>query len=164
MDAADVWAADGLITRAIGDEIRRARHSAGWSRAELAARMPTDVHVRTIAAYEQGERQCAIPRLVELCLVLGVVPSELLQLALYRVELLLPHVELQVDLRALIRDDREGFGRLRDWARKRLERDARGSGVARLNHAVVDEMAVWLDYSRPALLQYLSAFRPRAAS
>jgi hypothetical protein len=71
MDGADVWAADGMITRAIGEEICRVRRSIGWTRSQLVERMPTDIHIRTLAAYEQGARQCAIVRLVEICVALG---------------------------------------------------------------------------------------------
>jgi transcriptional regulator with XRE-family HTH domain len=87
MDVADAWAADRMITRAIGEEIRRVRRSLGWTRSQLAERMPTDIHIRTLAAYEQSARQCAIVRLVEICVALGVAPSTLLGLAPHRAEI-----------------------------------------------------------------------------
>lgn len=74
--------ADQVLMRAIGDELRQARMSAGWSRPDLVERLPTRTPVNTYACYEQGIRQCSIPRLVEICQVLGTSAPELLGSAL----------------------------------------------------------------------------------
>jgi transcriptional regulator with XRE-family HTH domain len=161
MDAADVWAADGVITRAIGEEIRRVRRSIGWTRIHLADRMPTDIHIRTLAAYEQGARQVGLVRLVEICLTLGVAPSAVIGLALHRAEIDLQTVGMEVDLHAIVRDERPEFAALRTWARKRLH--SAPDGIARLSHAVIAEMAVILGHDQPELIRMLSRFTPPAA-
>jgi len=82
MEAED--SADRAIVRAIGDELRRARGSVGWTRPELIKQMQTQMPVNTYAGYEQGIRLCSIPRLVEICEALGTSAPELLDLALQR--------------------------------------------------------------------------------
>jgi len=163
VDVTDVGATDGAITRALGEELRRVRHQAGLSRAELVDQMSSDIHVRTLATYEQGARQCTVVRLVEICRTLGVAAPDVLWLALQRAELDLETTGLQVDLRAVIRDERVEFGPLRRWAHKRLERDPDGQGIARLNRAVVQEIAIFLDYSWQELVRYLLKFSPQTA-
>jgi transcriptional regulator with XRE-family HTH domain len=163
MDAADLWAADGLITRAIGEEIRRVRESAGWTRSQLVERMPTDIHIRTLAAYEQGSRQCAVVRLVEICLVLGVAPEALLGLALHRAEIDLQTLGIEVDLHAVMRDEQAELAPLRSWACKRLQGASKGAGIAHLNYAAIQEMAILLDFTRSELIRHLSRFTPQAA-
>lgn len=163
MHAVDLWAADGIITRAIGEEIRKARRSMGWTRLQLAERMPTDIHIRTLAAYEQGARQCAIVRLVEICLALGVAPTSLLGLALRRAEVDLQTIGMEVDLHAVIHDEQAELEPLRNWARKQLQSKPDGPGVARLNHSVIEGMALLLDFTRSELIQHLSRFTPRVA-
>lgn len=78
---------DQEIIQAIGEELRRARANTGWSRPELVARLTTPTPVNTYACYEQGIRQCSIPRLVEICKALGVGAPGLLGRALLSLEL-----------------------------------------------------------------------------
>lgn len=77
---------DNAIVRAVGEELRRVRMAAGWSRPELVKHMATRMPVNTYACYEQGIRQCPIPRLVEICQALGVDMPELLHRALQRLK------------------------------------------------------------------------------
>lgn len=90
------------ITTAIGVELRRSRTSQGWSRPELIARMKVAIPVNTYACYEQGIRQCSIPRLVEICEALGVGAPELLDLALRRHGLDSVEVRLLREIRDLL--------------------------------------------------------------
>jgi transcriptional regulator with XRE-family HTH domain len=79
-------ATDDQIVRAVGEQLRRARVNRGWSRPEFVKQMPTTMPINTYAGYEQGIRQCSIPRLVEICQVLGVSAPKLLESALRSVE------------------------------------------------------------------------------
>lgn len=74
-----------VIDRAIGDELRAARNSAGWSRPQLVKRVRTKMPVNTYGCYEQGIRACSIARLVELCDALGTTAPDLLNRALARI-------------------------------------------------------------------------------
>ena len=161
--------ADQAIIQAIGAELRRARGQVGWSRPELVKRMKTRVPVNTYACYEQGIRQCSIPRLVEICQALDVNVSELLSLALQRLELDLEKSGVQIDLDKILRDERGELRLLQRWARNRLKEDAlttgsRESAVVRLQWAVVKEMAVFSGVSRTQLLNYIREFTPESAS
>src|SRR6266566_5818635 len=98
---------DQAIVRAVGEELRRARACVGWTRPELIRRMRTQIPVNTYAGYEQGIRQCSIPRLVEICEALGVTVPELLGLALQRLELDLDRSGILIDLHKIVGDERE---------------------------------------------------------
>jgi transcriptional regulator with XRE-family HTH domain len=154
--------ADTLIVRAIGEELRRARDSVGWSRPELVKRMQSNVPVNTYACYEQGIRQCSIPRLVEICRALGVAAPELLSLALQRVDVDLDTVGLRVDLNRVLSDDRAELAPLRAWAENRLKSTVDGSGVVRLDWNLVQEMAIFFGLPGRDLVTYLREFAPEA--
>jgi transcriptional regulator with XRE-family HTH domain len=150
---------DELVARALGEELRRARESRGWTRGELAARMTSEIQPRTLASYEHGSRQCAVVRLVEICHALRVPAPELLGMALQRAGINLENISLQVDLHALLRDDRAELTQLRAWANRRLAHEP-DSHVALLKWAAVQEMVIFLDYSRSQLVSYLAMFTP----
>jgi ribosome-binding protein aMBF1 (putative translation factor) len=48
--------ADKVISRAIGEELRRAREAAGWSRLQLVSRLPSGIGDRTLLSYEPAPR------------------------------------------------------------------------------------------------------------
>jgi transcriptional regulator with XRE-family HTH domain len=168
-DQETVDVADQEIVVAVGEELRRARGSAGWSRPELIKRMRTPVPVNTYACYEQGIRQCSIPRLVEICRTLDVSAPDLIGLALQRLELDLEKSGVRIDLRKVLRDEHDELGPLRQWAHNRIKVDAltadpRVPAVVRLQWAVVKEMAVFCDISRGQLLSHFREFTPESAS
>lgn len=159
---------DHLIIQAIGEELRRARASAGWSRPDLVKRMKSQVPVNTYACYEQGIRQCSIPRLFEICQALDVNILDLLGLAFQRLELGLDKSGVRIDLRKIIDDHREELKPLRRWARNKLKEDAltadpNGSAVVRVQWAVVKEMAIFCDMPNGRLLNYIRDFTPESA-
>lgn len=150
--------ADSVITRAVGEELKRARQSAGLSRAGLAERLPS-IHTRTLAAYEQGVRQFTVSRLVELCHIIGVGAPAVLDLALQRADIHLNR-PMHVDLRAVLDDTRESLAPLRDWARKRLHGKRAGPAVVRLEPGAIREIAVLLDFDPADLAKHLADFAP----
>jgi transcriptional regulator with XRE-family HTH domain len=154
--------ADRAITKAIGEQLRRVREDVGWSQSELAARIPSGLHVKTLATYEQGVRQCSVVRLVEICRTLGVAAPDLLGLALQHAEIDLQTVGLQVDLHAVVRDTRGELRPLRKWARNRLAINP-ASGIARLDQNVVQEMAAFAGFALSDLVRYLEMFAPRSS-
>ena len=158
-DPIELGHADSVITRAVGAEIKRARQSVGLSRAELAERLPSEIHTRTLAAYEQGVRQFTVSRLVELCQTLGVAAPTVLGLALQRADIYLNR-SVRVDLRAILQDSRESLAPLRRWAEKRLRSNPGGSTVIHLEPGTIQEMAILLDFSCADLMKYLSSFAP----
>ncbi|TCO62496.1 helix-turn-helix domain-containing protein [Actinocrispum wychmicini] len=155
--------ADRAITRALGDEIRRARDGQGLTRAELVERMPADISIQTLANYEYGIRQCTVSRLVEICQALGVSATSLLGLALQRARIDLYTNDFQVDLHAVARNEETDLDLLRTWARNRLALEPEGSGVARLERTLVEQWAIMLGMSWSEFVRCLLAFTPGAA-
>jgi transcriptional regulator with XRE-family HTH domain len=159
---------DQAIVQAIGEELRRARANAGWSRPELVEHMQTRIPVNTYACYEQGIRQCSIPRLVEICQALRVSVPELLGLALQRLELDLDKSGVRIDLRKVVGDEREELRALRRWASNRIKEDALTAdsdepAVVHLQWAVVREMAIFCGVPSRRLLSYIREFTPEYA-
>ena len=151
----------GTITQAIGKEIRRVREHLGWTRGTVVTRMSRTISVQTLANYEYGIRPCTVEMLVEICQPMGVSAADVLGLALQRAEVELPGV--QVDLHAVVRDKQAELRQLRRWARKRLADDPNGSGVARIDRAIIEEMAVFFGFSRAEFLRHLFRFTPEFA-
>lgn len=160
--------AEHAIIRAVGEELRRARACVGWTRPELIKRMKTKIPVNTYAGYEQGIRQCSIPRLVEICEALGVTVPELLGLALQRLEIDLDRLGVLIDLHKIVVDEREELRLLRRWARNRMQVDALTTeveepAVVRLPWVVVQEMAALCGVPKRQLLDYIREFTPESA-
>lgn len=161
-DPREVLAA-GSVSKALGEELRRARNAAGWTRDELVERIVCDIEARTLATYEHGTRQCTVVRLVEICAALGVSASDVLGLALQRAHIHLDTIGLQVDLAALRDAAIPELRPLRGWARNRLAANIDGGGVAYLTTAALQELAMCCGLSRAELIRHLAAFAPRAA-
>jgi transcriptional regulator with XRE-family HTH domain len=157
---ADEDGAQRTITRALGDELRRVRDGQGLTRAEVAKRMSTDISIQTLANYEHGIRQCAIPRLVEICDALGVPVTDLIGLALQRAGIGIYSSSIQVDLHA-VADGKDAQPSLRTWARHRLAEDPK-VGVFRLEQAVIQEFAALSGLSRVKFVKHLLMFTPPA--
>jgi transcriptional regulator with XRE-family HTH domain len=155
--------AETIVTKALGEELRRVRDSIGWSRGRLVAEMGADIHVQTLATYEQGARQCTVVRLVEICRAMGVAAPDVLALALQRAEIDLRLIGVLVNLRAAAEDERAELQPIRTWAAKRLEADSSGTGVVYLDRSVLHEMSLCFGYSEAELVGYLKLFTPERA-
>ena len=151
---------DNAVAKAIGEELRRARNSVGWTRAQLAERMATDIHPQTLASYERGVRQCTIGRLVEICGTMGVSAPTLVKWGMQRAGLNLPLIGMEIDLRAVIRDHQEKLDPLRLWARGLLSEDPE-SEIARLDWSAVQGMAALYKIERSEFVEYLIMYTPR---
>lgn len=93
-----------MFTRALGEELRRVREHVGWSQSELVARMPSRLHVKTLATYEQGVRHCSVVRLLEVCRTVGSPAPDVLGRAMRHADIDLGRTALDVDLTALAVD------------------------------------------------------------
>ena len=151
---------DTTARHGIGEELRRARDTIGWTRAELAARLPFSVHVQTLAGYERGTVQCTASRFIVLCQTMGVSAPDVLAWAMQRAGIDLPTTGLQVDLYAVVADKTADLLPLRRWARTRLKDDP-GAGIARLAWTAVQEMATLFDMNRDEFVRTLVLFTPR---
>jgi transcriptional regulator with XRE-family HTH domain len=152
--------AERAIARALGEEIRRSREAQGLNRSQLVERMSTDISAQALANYEYGIRPCSVVRLVEICDALNVPATDLLALALQRAEIHPYTGHIQVDLHAVAADKHTELKPLRKWARNRLEHDFEGTGVARLSHAVIGELALFIGMDRSDFVQLLLKFTP----
>jgi hypothetical protein len=152
--------ADSAVRQAIGRELRRARDTIGWTRAQLAARLPFGIHVQTLAGYERGTVQCSTSRFVLLCKTMGVAAPDVLAWAMQRAGIDLPTTGVQVDLHAVVHDKTPELLPLRRWARKRLKDDP-GGAVARLAWSVVQEMATLFGMDRDDFVRALVLFTPQ---
>ena len=159
---------DQAIIQAIGDELRRARTSAGWTRPELVKRLKPRIPVNTYACYEQGIRPCPIPRLVQICQTLGVDAGDVLSLALQRLELELEKSGVRIDLQKIVHDERDELQPLRQWAHNRIKHaaptaDSDEPTVVRVQWVVVKEMAIFCGLTKRKLLDHIRDFTPESA-
>ena len=130
---------DRAFARVLGQEIRRAREARGWTRAELVGQLPSGIGDRTLLSYEHGIRALSVARFIEICRALGVAATEILDSALEKARDLRAF-SIKVDLRAVLRDEREEFEPVRLWARNRLKDDPHAEVL--LAPVTVREMAV----------------------
>lgn len=153
-------ATDTAARQAIGEELRRARDTIGWTRAEMAERLPFDIHVQTLAAYERGIIQVPVSKMILMCGAMGVSAPDLLAWAMQRAGIDLATTGLQVDLHAVVNDKKADLLPLRRWARQCLQDDP-GAGIARLDWPAVQAMARLFGAERDEFIQTLVLFTPR---
>jgi transcriptional regulator with XRE-family HTH domain len=146
------------LSRAIGEELRRAREDKGWTRAQLVRCLPSGIGDRTLLSYEHGTRHLTVVRLLELCRPLDVAAPTLLTHALQRARLELANLALQVDLRDLIDDKNDKFRPMVQWARNKLNKHP--DGIAELVPSSVEELADFVGYTSDELANYLARFVP----
>jgi transcriptional regulator with XRE-family HTH domain len=146
------------ISRAIGEELRRAREAKGWSRGQLVALLPSGIGDRTLLSYEHGTRHLTVLRFIELCRALGVASPTLLNQALQRARIHLQNLVLQIDLRHLLNDRNEKFRPMHQWARNKLNENP--DGVVELPPASIRELAAFVGCPYLDLANYLARFIP----
>ncbi|MFI7674211.1 helix-turn-helix domain-containing protein [Actinophytocola sp. NPDC049390] len=152
----------GVIARALGEELRRAREARGWSRAQFVKGLPSQIGDRTLLAYEHGLRQITMLRLLELAEGLGVPASVLVAQAMQRARLYLQNLVLRVDLRQLLQDNNMNYRPLSSWARNRLNRAP--GGVIEVTPSGVWELAAVLGRTPQELSAYFAKFTPDDAT
>jgi transcriptional regulator with XRE-family HTH domain len=150
--------AERAISRAVGEELRRTREARGWSRAQLAAMLPSGIGDRTILSYEHGTRHLTVLRLTEMCRALGVAADTLLSNALQRARIHLENLDLRIDLQAMLGDGSDKFRPMVQWARNKLNETP--DGVAVLAPAALRELATFAGYPARDLANYLARFVP----
>jgi transcriptional regulator with XRE-family HTH domain len=149
-----------LVSKAIGEELRRARESRGWSRAQFVARLPSGIGERTLLSYEHGTRELAVLRLLELCASLETDPTGVLSFALQRAKVLLENMDLQIDLHALLDNHNPTFRPIHQWARNKMNRHP--DGIATLAPTAVRELADFIGCAHDELTHHLARFIPDA--
>jgi transcriptional regulator with XRE-family HTH domain len=149
---------DKVVSRAIGEELRREREAGGWSRAQFVRLLPSGIGDRTLLAYEHGLRHHGVLRLMELCNALGVDVPSLLARAFQRAHIHLENLPLKVDLRALLKDSRPMFRPLRQWAQNTL--NGCPDGVTEVTPVVVRNLALFMGCTHEQLAKYLAGFLP----
>ncbi|MGB3437790.1 MAG: helix-turn-helix transcriptional regulator [Actinophytocola sp.] len=147
-----------VISRAIGEHLRRAREANGWSRGRLVALLPSGIGDRTLLSYEHGTRHLTLLRFIELSTALGVAAPTLLNQALQRAGIHLQNLVMQIDLHQLLnkRDDR--FLPMIQWAHNKLIEYP--GGIVELPPSSVRELATFLGCSYHELAGYLAGFIP----
>jgi transcriptional regulator with XRE-family HTH domain len=149
---------DKMISRAIGEELRLAREALGWSRGHLVSRLPSGIGDRTLLSYEHGTRHLTTLRLIELCRAMGVGAPTLLTRALQRAQIYMNNLVLEVDLRALLLDERPQFRPLAPWARNAL--NMHPDGVMVVEPAAVRNLALFVGCTYHELANHLARFVP----
>lgn len=150
--------AEKAISRAIGEELRRAREANGWTRGQLVSRLPSGIGDRTLLSYEHGTRHLTVLRFIELCAVLDVSAPTLLNQGLQRARLRLQNIVLQVNLRDLLSDRNDKFRPIIPWARNKLLEYP--DGVVELPPSSVRELATFIGRPYLELAGYLARFIP----
>jgi transcriptional regulator with XRE-family HTH domain len=149
---------DKTISRAMGEELRRAREAKGWSRGQLVARLPSGIGDRTLLSYEHGTRHLTVLRFIELCKALGVAAPVLLNQALQRARIHLANLVLRVNLKFLLNDQSPNFRPMHQWARNKLNEHP--GGVVELSPSSVRELAAFVGCGYEELAGYLARFLP----
>jgi transcriptional regulator with XRE-family HTH domain len=148
-----------VVSKAIGTELRRIRESRDLSRVQFVARFPSGIGERTLLAYEHGLRELTVLRLLELCYGLDAEPTNTLRLSLQRASLGMDNLALQVDLTALLSNNRRNLFRpLSQWARYKL--GCYPGEIAELTPAAVRELADFMGCSHHELAAHLAQFAP----
>lgn len=150
--------ASDVVVKAVGEELRRAREARGWSRLEVVESLPSRIGDRTLLSYEHGVRQMTLSRFAELSWVLEVDPPTMFARGLQRARVLVQNLTLEVDLRALLRDERATFQPLKQWARNVLN-DHPG-GVVQVEPAVVRNLASFIGCGNRELAEHFARFTP----
>jgi transcriptional regulator with XRE-family HTH domain len=150
---------DRGFARLLGREVRHAREARGWTRLQLVERLPSGITDRTLLSYEHGIRFMTVVRLVEICRVLEVPASVILDRALAKANDLSSH-SFKVNLRSILRDKQEGFEQVRTWAATRLKETS--NPEVTLASATVREMSAVLGIEHRELAACLVAFTSEA--
>ncbi|GAB1516358.1 helix-turn-helix domain-containing protein [Actinophytocola sp. KF-1] len=150
---------DKAISRAVGEELRRAREAGGWTRSDFVARLPSGIGDRTLLSYEHGTRHLTVLRLIELCDTMGVPAPTLLNQALQRARIHLHNLALQIDLHHLLTDRNHKFLPLARWARNKLIQHP--DGIVELPASSVRELATFIGCPHRELATYLAKFIPK---
>lgn len=128
-----------LYQRVLGEELRTLRRRRGWTRKELNQHLQSDISLQTLATYELGTRQCSVVRLVELCLAMDEMPSDLLARVHRRVFIDEPG-KVRLDLARIAADRQPELLSLRRWAQDRLHEPGSPSHV-NLDRPALERMA-----------------------
>lgn len=146
---------DRVLAKVLGQELRVARESRGWSRTELVGKLPSGIGDRTLLSYEHGIRTLSVTRFIEICRALGVAASEILDRTLEKARDLRAF-SLKINLEAILRDDRDEFEPVRRWAAARLREDPTSEVL--LAPVAVRELAIVFGFTHAALAAYLVEF------
>ncbi len=149
---------DKMISRALGEELRRTREARGWSRTQLVERLPSGIGERTLLAYEHATRHFTTLRLIEIARALGVDAPTLLAQALQRARIHLANLPLKVDLHVLLLDGSGTFRPLNQWARNTLNECP--DGIVEVEPVVVRNLALFIGCTHQRLASYLARFLP----
>jgi transcriptional regulator with XRE-family HTH domain len=163
--------------RVLGDELRHARRTKGWTREQLRAQLrdhypDLDISIKTIETYERGTRQCSVLRLDQLCIALAALPHDLLA----KVHALahpqdaadsLPDTGglVALDLDRVMRDQQPELLPLRNWAHERVLHDPHPDGrITYLRSAAVDHLAAVCGLSTTDLMTHLAPCLPTTST
>lgn len=147
-----------VISRTIGEELRRTREALGWSRGRLVSLLPSGIGDRSLLSYEHGTRHLTVLRFIEICRALGVAAPMLLTQALQRAQVHLQNLGLCIDLRFLLNDRSERFRPMHRWAKNKLNENP--DGVVELPPSSVRELATFVGCGYTELAGWLARFLP----
>lgn len=147
-----------LISRALGEELRRTREARGWSRLQLVKLLPSGIGDRTLLSYEHGTRHLTALRLIEIGRALEVDGPTLLARGLQRARIYVEHMTLAVDLHAMLREESARFRPMVQWARNTLNEHP--GGVVKVEPAVVRHLALFVGCTHHELANHLARFAP----
>ena len=156
--SAQVEPSDQVISRALGEELRRTREARGWSRGQLVEQLPSGVGERTLMSYEHGTRHLTALRLIEIGHTLKVDAPTLLARALQQARIHVRNLPLEIDLHALLRDGSSTFRPIVQWARNALNEHP--DGIAKVEPQVVRNLALLIGCGHDDLADYLARFLP----
>ncbi len=121
----------------------------------MVKRVEFELHVQTLATYEQGTRQCTLGRFVAICQALGVSALDVLKDAMEQTEVPPHKLVCAVDLRVIMAGIDPELEPLRRWARNRLIADSK-TPVVPLEPDEVATLAMFCGLSHEDFFQRLT--------
>jgi transcriptional regulator with XRE-family HTH domain len=144
--------------KAIGEEIKKARESLGWSRLAVVSRLPSGICDRTLLSYEHGTRQMTITRFLEVCKALQLDPANVITWGLQRAKINLENMNISIDVRKLANDKDVLYKIMQEWAINKLNSHA--GFIAQLSPTAIKEFATLMNCTSRDLTEYLVKFTP----
>lgn len=146
-----------IFARILGQVVREAREARGWTRLELAQRLPSGIGERTLLSYEHGIRALSVDRFVEICRALGMSASDLLTEALYR-DADIRGLGIPIRVGDVANDTTRGFKAVQRWATRLLATEETPETL--LSGETIGALALAFDIDHKELAQYLIGFSP----
>ena len=131
----------------LGDVVRRHRTARRWTQQQLHAQVRADLSIRTLQAWEHGDRAMPVDRLVDIAHAFSVHPSVLIEEA-YTAAFGTASVAVRINLAVLATTTAPGLVALRRWATVRIRQVRDEDTTPPFSAVALDCMATLCGFDR----------------